>query len=504
MGRRLNNHAARSYLTHPTMKHVSTLLLGAALAASLPVYGQDLLSVTPRDTLTFTETSRTLLFLALRHEYDVETSVVRYTMEDVDGSVDTVSGAVARPIAPAGTRFPRAVYMHGTTATKFDVPSREASAGSLGSLLATQGYLVLSPDFLGMGDDEGFHPYVHARSEGLSAIRMLQALAQDSTYARAVNEQLFLTGYSQGGHASMATHELIVEEFADDFTVTAAAHMSGPYSVSTIMKDSVILRDTSFGAFAFLPYTVLGYQTAYPELADTPLDSIFRDAYVPLVARFRDEYEAGTYSLAQLNEDLLAAYVVAEGDMTYFPSRMLDIDFFQKLRKDDVDPWNVALRDNDVFDFDNPTPTQLLYCRADDQVSYLNSLLARDSMVARGAEAVAAIDVRSDANHGDCVAPAVGRMVRFFGTFREISSLREIPGAASWAYVPVDGGLRVYTDDEATYRLELVDALGRVAAVMPGYRAGDFVPTAALPRGLAVVRVTDGRGNSAARKLVLR
>ena len=480
-------------------------LLAAGLLLSVAARAQDLISVTVRDTLPGATANAAFDFAGfdLTAEYDVETSVVRYTMEDVDGSADTVSGAIARPLAPDGRRFPRTVYLHGTTQTKFDVPSREPSVMSFGSLAASLGYVVLSPDFLGMGDDEGFHPYVHARTEGLAAVRMLQALAQDDTYAASVTERLFLAGYSQGGHASMATHELIVEEFADEFTVTAAAHMSGPYSISTVMKDSVILRDTTFRYPSFLPYTILAYQTVYPEL-ERDLSAIFRAPYVPLVERFRDEYEAGTYPLRELNADLLAAYVATEGDSTYFPGRYLDVDFFEALRKDEDDPFNVALRDNDVFDFDNPTPTQLLYCRADDQVSYLNSLLARDSLLARGAAATQATDVGPGLDHGDCIRPAITQMVAFFEGFREATDLPEVPGSPGWTYLTADGGLRVYTgDDAATYRLELVDALGRVTAAQR-YRSGAFVPTATLPRGLAVVRVADGAGRTATRKLLLR
>ena len=489
------------------MKHALPYVLAiATLLSAGSARAQDLVSVTPRDTLTSPEASFRLQAFGLFPQYDVEIADVRYTMADIGGAIDTVSGAVARPLAPAGTAFPRLAYMHGTTATKFDVPSRASeSAFEPTFLLATQGYLTVGPDYLGMGEDEGFHPYVHARTEALAGIRMLQALATDDTYAAAANEQLFLTGYSQGGHASMAMHELIVEEFSGEFDVTAAAHLSGPYSISTVMKDTVILRDSAFTSPAFLPYTVLGYMTAYPEL-ERGLDDIFRAPYVALVERFRDEYEAGTYPLTELNEDLLRTYAEVEGDSAFFPGRYLDIDFFQTLRKDVDDPFNVRLRENDVFDFENPDPTELLYCRGDDQVTYLNATVALDSLLARGATATTARNLGDDRDHFRCALPAFANAARFFATFQEVTSATEIPGAGAWTYAQAEGGLRVYLDAEAgaRYRLELVDALGRVAAEVAHYTSGDFVATAGLPAGLAVARITDDRGRAATRKLILR
>ena len=46
------------------------------------------------------------------------------------------------------------------------------------------------------------------------------------------NEQLFLTGYSQGGHACMATQKKLEEEYTNQFTITASSPMSGAYDIS--------------------------------------------------------------------------------------------------------------------------------------------------------------------------------------------------------------------------------------------------------------------------------
>ncbi len=47
--------------------------------------------------------------------------------------------------------------------------------------------------------------------------------------------QLFLAGYSQGGHATLAAAELLQNRHGHEFTVTAIAPMAGPYDLSDTM-----------------------------------------------------------------------------------------------------------------------------------------------------------------------------------------------------------------------------------------------------------------------------
>ncbi len=487
------------------MKHFTYLLITACLiGATTDARAQKLVSIEKKGTLTKDVANLGFLFAGfnLFAKYDVDFYTVRYTMENFEGGVDTVSGLMARP-APATSRYPKLFYMHGTTVTKFAVPSRGSSEATLAQGAATQGYVVLAPDYLNMGlDPDGFHPYVHARSEAMAGIRMMEALQQAPEYANVVNDQVFLTGYSQGGHASMALHEVLVEEYPDT-KVTAAAHLSGPYSISDVMKDSVILKDETFPPFSFLPYTVLGYQAVYPNL-ERDLTKIFRAPYVPFITRFRDEYAVGGVRLDSLNARLLRTYVATERNQTFYPSRLLTPEFVAALKNNPDHPYNVALRDNDTYDFVNPTPTRLFYCRADDQVNFRNALFAERRMVAAGATDTKAEDVGPNLTHGQCVTPAINAMTAFFQTFQRITSGVEIPEASDWTYVQADGTLRVYLHDDASYRLELFDALGRAVRTVSAYTTGAAVELSTLPTGLAVVRITDTQGRSASHKMLLQ
>ncbi len=485
------------------MKKPTSLLLTFSLLVALitTAQAQTLVSVTSRGTLPKFLADFALGQFGLTARGDIDYFDVAYTMENFAGGIDTVSGLMVRP-SESGFRFPVAIYQHGTTLTKFAVPTNATPGQDLPYLIATQGYVTLAPDFLNMGDDpDGFHPYVHKRSEALAALRMKQALETLPEYAAIVTDQLFLTGYSQGGHASMALHELLIEEYPN-IPVTAAAHMSGPYSVSEIMKDSVILNERVFPYVAFLPYTVLGYQAVYPEL-DEEISEIFRPQYVPIITAFRDGYAQGRIGLDSLTRSILRSYTIAEGNTNYYPSRLLLPEFAAALR----DPNNAyvqRLRENDTYRFVNPTPTRLLYCRADDQVYFRNSLVAQDSLRAYGATATEAIDVQSNANHSGCVVPAVSNAMRFFATFQRIVSGVSIPMADSWEWRQHGRELQVIThDDAANYRMLLVDAAGRTL-IDQSYRSGDLASLASVPSGFAVVRLIDEQGRVAGKSVVVR
>jgi len=64
------------------------------------------------------------------------------------------------------------------------------------------------PDYIGLGKGDKFHLYQNSESEATASIDMLLAIQElNIEFGIKTNKQLFLTGYSQGGHACMATHK---------------------------------------------------------------------------------------------------------------------------------------------------------------------------------------------------------------------------------------------------------------------------------------------------------
>lgn len=374
---------------------------------------QSLVSVTPLGSKTKAQLTNefSLPFI----QYGASYYRMTYTTTNTQGQLDTVSGLVAVPDDPTKV-YPRLVYQHGTSGTKLDVPSFNVltnGEGRIGLLFAGLGYVALLPDYLGLGVSDGFHPYVHAASEALAALDMLRALpAFNSQQNVHTNAQLFATGYSQGGHASMALHRAVETDASAEFTMTAAAHLSGPYSIGEVMR-GLILSDDIYYFPAYLPNTILSYQTVYGNLFNQ-ITEVFKDPYAAKIA----DFYAGALSLNQLNTQLIGLLTAEEGASR--PLRMLQPDIVQEVLNDPGHPFNVALRDNNVYAWAPAKPTRIFYCMADDQVPFMNSIVARDTMVARGAADVVATDVQSNADHGGCVTPALTNTLFFFAGYQQI------------------------------------------------------------------------------------
>ena len=116
---------------------------------------------------------------------------------------------------------------HGTIFANKKAPSVIASdtgspSGSAIIITSIGGFATLKPDYIGFGDSkEHYYPYVLKDSLANSTvdfIKKVKVFAKDNNIT--LNNQLFLTGYSEGGYASMATLKKIEEEQLTDLKVS--------------------------------------------------------------------------------------------------------------------------------------------------------------------------------------------------------------------------------------------------------------------------------------------
>ena len=70
-------------------------------------------------------------------------------------------------------------------------------------------------------------------------------------------------GYSQGGHATMATVKELEINFINELTVTASAPMAGPYSMSEAQAE---MLNTVYPNPGYFPYIIFAYQNVYNNL----------------------------------------------------------------------------------------------------------------------------------------------------------------------------------------------------------------------------------------------
>ena len=73
--------------------------------------------------------------------------------------------------------------------------------------LGGRGFITAIPDFLGLGVSEMMHPYMVSISSATAVVDMIRAgMYLCDSIDVSVSDQLFLSGYSEGGYVTMAAH----------------------------------------------------------------------------------------------------------------------------------------------------------------------------------------------------------------------------------------------------------------------------------------------------------
>lgn len=338
--------------------------------------------------------------------YDVDLYRVAYKTKDPFGKITTASGLFIIPLG-IEKALPLANYNHGTILRDTDVPSYLSYESQVGVVFGSQGFAMSLPDYLGLGlgSASGIHPYTHAKTEASATIDMIRAGRRlcDSLGVQ-LNDQLFLCGYSQGGHATMATHKMMEEKYSDEFTVTASAPMAGAYDVSGTMYD-LLLKDQEYPAPGYLVYLLYSYNYVY-KLYDN-LNSILAAPYNTTLAPY---FTAPTTTDLSQVETLLPASKI--------PSAVLTPAFLQTLRTDKTNPVYLKLTENDLYDWTPKGPIKLCHCDGDQHVPFVNAEIARDRFIARGFTGVTLVNPLPGGTHNTCVIPSLVTALLWFNSLK--------------------------------------------------------------------------------------
>lgn len=137
-----------------------------------------------------------------------ESSILTYKMLGQSGQEVQATSLVFTPNTPPPVGgWPIVVWAHGTTGVA-DVcaPSKAALADStkdLISKLLAAGYVVVAPDYEGLGTP-GIHPFLNVKSEAFSITDAVVAARNYLSQRNLLTSKKWVTvGHSQGGHAAL-------------------------------------------------------------------------------------------------------------------------------------------------------------------------------------------------------------------------------------------------------------------------------------------------------------
>jgi len=342
---------------------------------------------------------------------------IPYTTTDEKGEEVEVSGLFVIP-----TGMPLAITKiglsmvsddHGTIFANADAPSviGENSGTPDGSpiiLTSLGGFATLQPDYIGFGDSyqKHYHPFILKKSLANTTIDFIKAtkkFASDNNIT--LNNQLFITGYSEGGYAAMATLQKIEE--SGELNVTMAIPMAGPYDVNR----------TAFGVLSAkklsVPSFMADFGYAYGQAYGYDTASIINEPYASKLPTLLDGSIARDLIDPELSYD-------TTGDTGLFKQ-----SFVNKFFTDSSFWFREAVVENSVHAWSPKTPVRLVQCQGDDVIPYGISQLTEATMKAMGARDISLIPVEAtlgldhNVTHGECGALAYGVATNIFSSVRK-------------------------------------------------------------------------------------
>jgi pimeloyl-ACP methyl ester carboxylesterase len=331
-----------------------------------------------------------LLALSGPAKCDVKVIGLNYITPGAKGEVSNASGVLLLPTgADCGVAAPLVAYAKGTDVQKPRTLANptDSETGLLAAMYAGQGYAVVATDYLGFAKSTySFHPYLHADSEATSVIDSIRAARQAiPSMGGSLNGKVMLTGYSQGGHASMAAHREIEKSLSSEINVVAGAHLAGPYNLSGSMK----LPDAIAGYQFFVPYLITAWQKIYGNLYSNVSDA------------FKSPYANGIESLlpsATLNYTTLVTSGKLPGINGETPNQARDALFQSSFSSDILtnpnNPTFLAAQKNDLLDWSPKSQTMLCSGSGDPTVPQaVHQTVMKAAFDAKGLTNVTSVDV---------------------------------------------------------------------------------------------------------------
>ena len=202
--------------------------------------------------------------LAGKAKCDVKVVALNYaTVGAKEGEDTNASGVMLVPARSCTGAAALVAYAKGTDVQKPHTLAnpQDSETFLLAAMYAAQGYAVVATDYLGFAKSGyAYHPYLHADSEATSVIDSVRAARNAAgTVGANLSGKIMFTGYSQGGHSSMAAQRAAERDYGSEFNVVAGAHLAGPYNLSGSLR----IPDAIAGVQFFVPYLVTAWQKIY-------------------------------------------------------------------------------------------------------------------------------------------------------------------------------------------------------------------------------------------------
>lgn len=331
--------------------------------------------------------------------YGVRANRIVYRTVDFKGKPSTASELVAMP--KNDERSLRVVsWLHGTEVYRGAVASvnDESPDRATALLFASTGRAVSAPDYLGLGKGPGIHPYGNPKATvtaSVDALRAARAFARRD--GRGLDRRVLISGFSQGGPATMLFGRALQQGVDPYFRPGALAPIAGPFDLSGF--EAAAADDRVERSSLYLAYFATAWNRMYG-LYGAP-NQAFRAPYDKAVETLFD----GDHEASQLAAALPKT-----------SKQLFTEDFLQKVRY----PTGNLRRELKVMDttcdWRPDVPVHLFHAKGDKDVSFTNAVHCQRQLIANGADQRLS-DV-GEYDHSTTVLKALPQVVREFDTVR--------------------------------------------------------------------------------------
>lgn len=320
-------------------------------------------------------------------------------------SVITASGIMSVP-QTAGT-YPVISFQNGTNTLHANAPSVNFDNETflLIEFLASNGYIVLIPDYIGFGaSSDILHPYYHRESTNNAIIDLIHAvkeLGESGAINVNASGDLFLMGYSQGGGATISALEEI--EGSDDLNMDVIAVSAGAGAYDLLAFSNHLFTLETFPAPFYLPYFV--YAQKEIGLIHSPLNLFFKEPYASEIPGLFN----GLHSGNEISDEL--TYEIDGLFTTDLLTQFNMGNQFEELRS--------ALENNSIHGWESEVKIGLYHGSIDDNVFPIQSLVLYNEFIEAGtSESLISHHIMEGKNHDTGVIPWGIMTIEWFNTLK--------------------------------------------------------------------------------------
>lgn len=344
------------------MKKITTFLLGFtapfyfAQQAGDVVSAEQKLDLTPQGVINFIANNLGEQdapdFASYLNSFNVGLKgyKITYYTKNENNALVKATGLLMYP--NVGYKLSTVVSDHGTTDSRQNVPSNFKGALTAGFVVelsyVLNGYILMAPDYVGMGTGDGVHPYVDYATEAGATIDFVTAankvLAQLGIKRY---DEYFLAGYSQGAHAAMSTLKRLSISNPTNLKFKYAYMGDGPYDFSGVTLNKGVLEKDFYPFTSFLANVLhtcnnTGFKTYNTDISEV------------ISAEYLDKYN---YHVVQDNGGLLWGPVIWK--------KLFTNNFINDVTNNPNNKLRQCMKPKDVYDWYNKTPMTLGHSTVD-------------------------------------------------------------------------------------------------------------------------------------------